>query len=105
MQELDILSRRASIFLLALLTCSSASESNKRNPPRRHLELSFFFRYEVMTSLKRYLPHAQCDSLTSFFRATFAALLALNYCSREFPKIEPTVSYKLSLIKNTCTVN
>ena len=52
---------------------SSAPESNKQNPPKRTIDLPFFFRYKRITSLKTSLrPHQ-----VRFCRTGFGAALRL----------------------------
>ena len=48
---------------------SSASESNKQNPPDRTLNLPFFFRYKHITFLKTSLRPHQARVCRAGFRA------------------------------------
>ena len=56
-----------------------ASESNKQNPPARTLDLSFFFRYKHITSLKKNLSLALGEGLPYWFGATLVAVFVLIY--------------------------
>ena len=54
----------------------SASESNKRNPRDRTLDLRFFFRYKHIISLKNHLSLVQGENFPTGFGATFAVVFA-----------------------------
>ena len=53
---------------------SSAPQSNKQNPQDRTLDLSFFFRYKHITSLKNLPSPAPNESLPHWFQDNFAAI-------------------------------
>ena len=60
----------------------SASESRKKI--RQLLDLAFFFRCKHVTSFKTLPSLAPGESLPYWFQGNFAAMLALNYWSRDF---------------------
>ena len=53
----------------------STSESNEENPRDRTLDLSFFFHYKYITSLKSHFSLAQGESLPCWFRGDLLAKL------------------------------
>ena len=63
---------------------SSAPESNKQNPRDRTLDLSIFFRYKHIPSLKNLPSPAPNESLPYWFQGNFAASFVFNFCLREF---------------------
>ena len=63
---------------------SSSPESNKQNPRDRTLDLSIFFRYKHIPSLKNLPSPAPNESSPYWFQGNFAASSVLNFCLREF---------------------
>ena len=63
---------------------SAAHESNKQNSRDRTLDLSIFFRYKHITSLKNLPSPAPNESLPYWFQGNFAALFVLIYGLRGF---------------------
>ena len=63
---------------------SSAPESNKQNPRDRTLDLSIFFRYKHIPSLKNLPSPAPNESSPYWFHGNFAASFVFNFCLREF---------------------
>ena len=63
---------------------SSASESNKQNPPNRTIDLPFFSRDKHIISLRNVPSPAPGESLPYWFQGNFAVLFVLVYCLREF---------------------
>ena len=63
---------------------SSAPESNKQNPRDRTLDLSIFFRYKHIPSLKNLPSPAPNESLPYWFQGNFAASFVFNLYLREF---------------------
>ena len=62
----------------------SVSESNKQNPRDRTLDLSIFFRYKHIPSLKNLPSPAPNESSPYWFHGNFAASFVFNFCLREF---------------------
>ena len=63
---------------------SSAPESNKQNPRDRTLDLSIFFRYKHIPSLKNLPSPAPNESSSYWFQGNFAASFVFNFCLRAF---------------------
>ena len=63
---------------------SSAPESNKQNPRDRTLDLSIFFRYKHIPSLKNLPSPAPNESSAYWFQGNSAASFTFNFCLREF---------------------
>ena len=63
---------------------STVPESNKQNLRDRALDLSIFFRYKHMPSLKNLPSPAPNESLPYWFQGNFAASFVLSFCLREF---------------------
>ena len=92
---------------------SSTPESNKQNPRDRTLDLSIFFRYKHIPSLKNLPSPTPNESSPYWFQGNFAALFVFNFCLREFhlsaftnrfelrcePKRLMLLSYKISPIE------
>ena len=63
---------------------SSAPESNKQNPRDRTLDLSIFFLYKYILSLKN-LPSLEPNESSAYWsQGNFAASFVFNFCLREF---------------------
>ena len=75
----------AYIWAINMNNCNAlCSVSDKQNRPDRNLDLSFFFRYKHITSLKKLPSPAPGESLPYWFHGNFAAMFVLSYWLREF---------------------
>ena len=63
---------------------SSAPESNKQNSRDRTLDLSIFFRYKDIPSLKNLPSPEPNESSPYWFQGNFATSFVFSFCLREF---------------------
>ena len=72
------------IYCSEVRSHSSAPESNKQNPRDSTLDLSIFFRFKRIPSLKNLPSPAANKSLPCWFQGNFAASFVLKSRLREF---------------------